>query len=71
MKIPSEPELTELENAILPELRRGLDNQRHDDLGHNWRVVRTLETLIAIARDPSKLLRPIPDDADLDREIEG
>ncbi len=70
-KLPTEAELSEMENAILPDWRYRLANQKFDDFGKNWRILHTLETLIALARDPSQLLRDIPDDAALDRELQS
>ncbi len=57
MKLPSEAELIELENTLAYWL------------ADSWNrpVCKTLETLIALARDPSQLLRGIPDDDAIDR----
>ncbi len=60
MKLPSEGELIELENALAYWLAESW----------NRPVGKTLETLIALARDPSQLLRDIPDDAALDRQLQ-
>ncbi len=60
MKLPTEAELIELENRVLQdwiESAADLDGFTYRD-----RIVRTLETLIALARDPSPLLRELSDD---------
>jgi hypothetical protein len=69
MKPPSEADLQEIENEVLPvwqeAARKNLGFDRPD------RVVRTLEALIAIARDPSELLRSIPDDETYDEFLQA
>jgi hypothetical protein len=67
MKPPSEADLQELENKVLYHWRTTADNTYC--FGQADRIVRTLEYLIAMARDPSKLLRTIPDDDALDRSL--
>jgi hypothetical protein len=59
MKLPTEAELIELENQVL----RSWQARAYDDGSDlEYRIVRTLETIIALARDPSQLLRDLSDD---------
>ena len=67
MKPPTEADLILLENKVLRDWRTRLAALKEFDYGEHFTIVQTLETLIALARDPSALLRSIPDDAALDR----
>jgi hypothetical protein len=70
MKPPTEADLIDLENTALRHYRQKAEDDSWVGFGQYYRVVRTLETLIALARDPSQLLKYIPyDDDALDRAL--
>ncbi len=62
MKPPTEADLIELENTALRHYREIVEDQGNGSYTIYDRVVLTLETLIALARDPSQLLRELSDD---------
>jgi hypothetical protein len=69
MKLPTEAELIEVEQVVLNRWQAEASERR--EFGRADRIVRTLETLIAIARDPSRLLDNIPLDDALNRAMEA
>jgi hypothetical protein len=64
---PTEGELIELENKVLRQWQARACADGSSD--YEYRICRTLEACIAIVRDPSELLRTIPDDDEVDRQI--
>ena len=73
MKIPSEGELIELEDWLSYEFREPDFKKRsfyRNPILSEDSAIERIRVLIAIARDPSELLRSIPDGDSLDRTIQ-
>lgn len=80
MKVPSEAELIEIENRAIrhfDSLSRLLARNQpysypaHLDPESRQRLQEDVRTLITLARDPSQLLRDIPENGAWDRVIEN
>jgi hypothetical protein len=76
VKLPTEAELIEMENRLSSLIERSERILRRDDPYADWparfnQLREDLARLIALSRNQSELLRTIPDDAALDRELQS